>query len=638
MPGFRVRSQTASDIDDMSNHARLSDPGQNSAVVSSQAEYDAPVPARLDPAIRAANLAALLEVDPKLAQVISAVERPEHWRAVWALDGALTFRLERAGEPPAWLSGTAAPDTRAKGSLDGYDPAGKNPALPCAGAGGEIRWLLSRLPPHLALFVFEQDPVAIAAVLELLDVAQAIGDRRLIFVPPANAMQALSALLDVSPGLLPPGTILAPLLAGEARLAEVKQLCDRVHTETALARQRALLAIQQMESQRETSGVDPPRLALIAMTLDRVAQAQVGLVRAAAESEGWPTEAALLRSSADAHGLGHAARLARFAPSLSLWAGHDASVLGVALAGEHVQWVQRARLAPAGPAPDVKYLAASPCVEEALTRAGIPGDAIVPWYWACDRARLAVPAGAAGDSGDTIVVVGDLPPMDAETIDLTLDSQKSLWEQIRRVVRLSWESELMRWPERVLSLAEREASYTVRDRALRDQFLKLTAEIAIPGESLLQIVATLRAAGCRVSVVGSGWRNGAGAGIEVLARDATDLPIDVFQAPSARPRGLVFAGSVDPLTPALVDLAACGLPMALHAPGGVGLDATLGDVLTPQRDLHAFATRQQLMSGVEFFATSGAQRRAERTRERLAGQHTWNVRVRALRARPAHRH
>lgn len=594
------------------------------------ARYDCLHAIVLDPAIRAANLAALHTVDPELAAAVAAATLPAHWRPARALDGAPTFRVERPGEPAAWFGGTAAPDTRARGLLEGYEPLGKNPALPCTGAGGEIRALLNRLPAQLALYVFECDIVQLAAVLQLVDVAAPVLERRLILVPPADEAGHLIRLLEREPGLLPPGTILAPTLVEADRMTAVQRVCERVFAESALARQRRLSAVECSEAQRVVGADTAPRLALVAMTLDPAIQTRVRRICAAAEVLGHPVVAASLRTPADAHPLAHVERLANFQPTLSLWVGHEPSVLVVPLAGRHAVWIESAKAVPTVLNPGVKYVAATPMVLRALREAGAANDAAAGWYWAADERLLerdpVVPAASSG----SVVVVGDLPAMGADALALTLDSQRSLWDCIRRVVRESWEAELTGWPERVLLAGEKAARYSIRDAALREHFLRLVAEIAIPGETLVRIVAALREAGWSVGVVGAGWRGTTDLDVAVLADDATRLPLDAFETMQEVPRGLIFAGAADPFTPALVELTACGLPAAMHAPAGVDLAAALDGVIDPAHDLQRVATRRQLLECVESFVSPAALRRAERLREQIRRSHTWTSRVREL--------
>ena len=83
---------------------------------------DAP-PIDLDPARWPNNLNSLHTEQPELAEELRAAELPAHWRPVAALDGFPTYRVERAGQPPQWLAGTAAPLTRARAVLR-YDQIG----------------------------------------------------------------------------------------------------------------------------------------------------------------------------------------------------------------------------------------------------------------------------------------------------------------------------------------------------------------------------------------------------------------------------------------------------------------------------------------------------------------------------------
>lgn len=202
------------------------------------AKLDDLQPATLDPAIWSANLAALATVQPELAQTLAATPLPEHWRPAIALDGFVTYRIEPPATPPAWLGQSAAPLLRARSRLARFDPCGKNPALPTCAAGAEVDFLLGRLAPHMTLFVFEADIRALAAVLHAHDWSSAIGERRCIFVPPADEEAFLRTLLESHPALLPPGDILLPALAPPDRAAELRAMGEKLHRDIVERRKR----------------------------------------------------------------------------------------------------------------------------------------------------------------------------------------------------------------------------------------------------------------------------------------------------------------------------------------------------------------------------------------------------------------
>jgi len=120
------------------------------------------------------NLAALRELQPALAQQLEQTPLPQNWRAVQALDGGITFRTEPPGQAPTWLAASAAPITRANALLADFRPGDKNPALPSIAGGAELTLLLRHLPTHKAVFVFESELAALAAVLRVVDLLSLI--------------------------------------------------------------------------------------------------------------------------------------------------------------------------------------------------------------------------------------------------------------------------------------------------------------------------------------------------------------------------------------------------------------------------------------------------------------------------------
>jgi hypothetical protein len=163
-----------------------------------------------DPRWWSENLAALARHQPELADRLRATALPPYWRCVRALCGSPSYQIQKPGEPVVWLAGSSAPRTRATSFLGGFHVQDKNPGLPSIAAGCEVGLLLERLPPWVAVFVFEEDISALTAVLRIMPVAQALSSQRLILVPPppADAEAFLDGLLDREPGLLPPANLL----------------------------------------------------------------------------------------------------------------------------------------------------------------------------------------------------------------------------------------------------------------------------------------------------------------------------------------------------------------------------------------------------------------------------------------------
>lgn len=612
---------------------------------------DAYRPGTVAPAIWSANRAALSGVQPDLVELLRGVALPSTWRPALALDDALTYRCEELGAPPAWLGNTAAPLTRARAQLGQFDPAGKNPALPCIGTGAELRALLDRLPVYLAAFVFEADPCALAAVLRTQDFSTPIARGQCLLIPPGRELAYLTELMSTHPGLLPPGNLVLPDLVPPARLEELRVICEQIFAATARRRGERLhaLASAAPPAAMATAGTTP-RFAVLALHPQRTVQALAVDLEQAARSLEWPVLRRIVADPHSVHPLVHCAALAEFAPSLTLCVNHLHTLLSAAPAGTTCVWILDETSAPAEvPHDGTLWLAASPRVVAALRRAGVREDVLIPWYWACS-AEEGAPLGAEGpgfrvqgpgdgpgaltlnngtERGRCILLVGDLPDLRPGAHRITQPTHRRLWEQLRVTVAQVWETPRVLQPAQLLVRAERECGVALVDRALRERTEQLIERAIIPAVVLEQIACGLSNEPAEVLALGQGWER-------LSARNLRPLATDLFALPDRgaglRPRGCIFAGAGDPLTAALLHAAANGWPVLMHALGGQSPAPALGDVLQPGRHFESFVDLTGLRHLLQSLraAPEAGLRRAQRARDHVREHHSYRRRLRDL--------
>jgi len=628
------------------------------------ARLDACRPATLDPQVWTSNLAALSAQQPALAAELRPVVLPDTWRPAFALDGFLTFRLEAPGGPPEWLGQTAAPRTRAQALLKEFDAADRNTALPVIGAGAELLHLLARLPAHLAVFVFETDVRALAAVLRIADLAAEIGRGRCIFVPPDSSsglgagreIEFLTELLDAHPGLMPPGNILLPDLLSPARIERLRLACEEVGREVGQRRAKRLHELAAGAeraadfSPRGLEAAPRPRLALLSLVPDARTHAIAGCVERAARSLGWDV---LLRVTADprsVHVLAHCDALIRFQPTITLCVNHLRAALPLPPRGRTCAWLLDEAAVPAQlPDDDTLYLAASPRVADALRRAGARADTLLDWFWGCEAGPDDEPA---GQPENTVLLIADLPPEQPEAYGVRQPTHKRLWSHLRGIAAKLWQTPTVLETEKVLERGERESGVELRDRVLRDDMLRLIARALVPGVALEQIAAALVGESAQVLVLGRGWERLAGGGaksnfaplggVKVLGGDLFDLP---DRGAGLRPLACIFAGQRDPLGPTLLYAAARGWPLVLHCPGSRGLQSArsrgrgssggaLGDVLRPAQHFEPFSGLPELRRAVHALrdAPQAAAQRAARARRQVREHHSYARRLEELAA------
>jgi len=164
--------------------------------------------ADLDPAIYAANIAALRSVDPALADTIDSTQVPTGSRPARARDGRVSFVWDEP-EGLRWLGGTCVPAARAAGLIDNFQAGSGNCLFVGLAAGTEAAELLARLPKSSALYVIESDAAATTLVLHVVDLSAAIAARRLILILDQDPWAVLRSFLRNNPGFLAPQRVLA---------------------------------------------------------------------------------------------------------------------------------------------------------------------------------------------------------------------------------------------------------------------------------------------------------------------------------------------------------------------------------------------------------------------------------------------
>ena len=582
--------------------------------------------APLDPGVWSSNLAALSVDQPDLANELRGERLPPASRPALSLDDTATYRLEEPGTPAAWLGGTAAPKTRAAALLTAFTPGDRNLALPTLGAGAELTFLLERLPVHLAVFAFEADLHALAAVLHLHDFSAAVAQGRCVFVPPGRAHEFLTQLMQTHPGLLPPGTILPPDLVPRARREELRTLCERIHGETNQRRARRLTELAPAARGAAIAATKTPRLALLALSADQEPRAVAADVTRAAHCLGWPVLCASIAGPHSVHPLVHCEALAEFQPTLTIHVNHARSVLPISFAGVNCVWYHHAANVPEQvPDDGTYYLAASPRVAEALRRAGARTDRLLPWYWACSPVDDAEPQATS----DPILLVGNLPDRDPERYGVTQHSHRQLWEQIAAVVAQVWETPLVLDPEKLLARAQCECDVELRDESLRASLARFTEQVIIPAVVLERLLRGLIKTGRALLTVGHGWERLADGTFQPLAADTSEL---AERAATLRPAACVLARGSDPLSPALLLAAAAGWPVLMHSLGGAPLAPLLGDVLRPGQHFAPFRDLTELHRELESPSQPLTARRTERAREHVQLHHTYVCRLQDLAA------
>ncbi|MFQ5806378.1 MAG: hypothetical protein ACE5I3_08005 [Phycisphaerae bacterium] len=591
------------------------------------AGWDDAAPFNPDPALWSANLTALRAEQPELARQLERTGLPSHWRPVTALDGFPTYRLEPAGAPPQWLAGTAAPRTRA-GALLRYDRvADKNPAVPTIAAGAELKLLLDRLTSRQAVFVFEDDTTQLAAVLRTVDVAHAITCGRCILVPPQREQAFLAQLFEAYPGLLSPGTILTLPAVSDERLARVRTICETVARQTNDTRNRRLRSLTARIRPRPEHTLEA-RLAVLALGPNPSSHQLTSELAGAADKLRWSCCRCAATGPRNVHVLPHCERLADFAAELSICIDHSPGSLPLPASKTVCQWHLSTKDIPESLADDdTVHLAATPAVAQALRAAGVPGARLIDFHWAFPVRDTQAPSRPR--SPRAVAVVADLPDASASACRIKQPTHKRLWAQLQQTAAKVWETAEITRPATLLRSAERASGVELSESSLRTRMVRIIEHVLIPAVVLERISQLLQQASFEVVIVGTGWHRCSSKPLQLLAESLDGLP-----EPAAKmsPLAAVFAGPLDPLSPALFHAAALGWPLLIHSPGALSLSPRLAGILHAQQHYDPFAGSQELRAALNAMRADPewVERRCARVQVHLQQHHGYAQRLTSL--------
>lgn len=585
-------------------------------------------PLDLDPSLWPANLTALRDQQPELAEQLQHASLPAHWRPVAGLDDCPTYRVESAGEAPRWLADTAAPQRRAAALLRYDQISDQNPALPTIAAGAELKLLLEKLTPQQAVFVFEEDLTQLAAVLRTTDLAQGITTGRCILVPPQHAQAFLERLLEQFPGLGPPGTIVTLPGVSGGRLEQVRAICERVTGKATEARSRQLQSLAaHMRTEASTQGPQP-RLALVALGPSPRSHQLSSELAAAANGLRWTTCRCAATGPREAHLLPHCEQLAHFAAELSICIDHSPGLLPLPTGKTVCRWHPHAKDVPEALADDdTVHLAATPRIAEALRAAGVPDRRLVDFYWAMPSTQSRIDPRPRVSR--TIVIVADLPDASAAACRIEQPTHKRLWTQLHQRAAKVWQTAEITQPATLLRNAERTSGIELADSSLRRQMVRIIEHVLIPAIVLERILQPLLRESFEIVTVGTGWHRCSSLPLQSLAED---LDGRTACATKTAPLAAIFAGPLDPLSPALLHAAALGWPLLIHSPGRASLTPRLGGILQPQQHYEPFAGSRDLRAALDAVRADPppVAARCARTRTHLQQCHGYGQRLTSL--------
>jgi hypothetical protein len=327
--------------------------------------------------------------------------------------------------------------------------------------------------------------------------------------------------------------------------------------------------------------------------------------------------------------------LAEFGAELVICIAHEPGTLPLPPDRPVCQWHLRTRDIPASvPADDTIHLAATPGVADALRQAGVPNRRLADFHWAWPALHSARPAqrdprSAQSAPPGSVVIVGDLPDASAAACRIEQPTHKQLWEVLHQTAAKAWETPEIMQPATLLRNAERAGRISLGERSLRERMVRIIEHVLIPTVVLGTISQLLRREAHELLTVGRGWHRCSGKELQSLAKSLERLSPQAAGTPII---AAIFAGPLDPLSPALFHAAELGWPLLIHNPGKRPLTAQLGGILHPGQHYEPFAGLRGLHAALDTIRSdfSAAQRRCERVREHLRTRHTYGQRLTAL--------
>jgi len=486
-------------------------------------------PPTLDPHILEANLSALRQQEPALADRINSVlaEVADATPTV-TRDQALNFRIADAQGRVSWFGRTSIPSVRAAALIDRFDAGQGNVLLPEIGQGSEVTLLLRRLGRHRAVFVWEPTETAIALALYLHDWAQALTEQRLILIACQNDQltTTLADWLADHPGHLCPERIMMWPWSTPPELASCRSSVQIAYQQTEIRRAEAFRAVQvQVASIMSEHKVRPPDEAkrlqpgsLVAFLSQRAHEETWALSDAltlAADTQGWRTLEISIRRPGDVHPLARARRLIARANQTT-----DAAILLDTTRKEVNDILPKAT-------PAISWLSLHSAIDASLPSRIGPRDRLaVTCSQVRDRAveagldkdRVAViphPCLASAESMEEslltvnrpidVALIADLVPTSPEYFGHKLPSHTQLWNQALEMLESRIDTFTADRGDSLLAQAEAKLKTRIEDRAIRRAFIEsLSTSVAntILSRYLAQSLAKNKV---KFRIGGRGW-------------------------------------------------------------------------------------------------------------------------------------
>ncbi len=581
---------------------------------------EAPLEA-LDGRIWDSNLSSVAEALPELVERLRAIALPPHWRPAAALDGFASWRVERVGEPAAWLDHSSVPRVRAAARLATARIQGRSACLPTIGVGAELLTRLDACGAQECTVVYEEDAALLAAALRRHALGDAIRDARFVPLLAPGAFEQLCDVLKRRPGLLPPACLINLPGTPPERLERAQRLCIDVAAWFTQRRDERLRALKRPDARRRSN-----RWIILASDGEAGTARRARELRDAAGSVDQLAGAVIADRPDRADPVWQSEQLAAADGGVYVAIGGGLAFLPARPPGTCVRWwtsLQEARRWTADAA-DV-HCAASPAIGRELLARGAPRDRVLDFWWG-------VPIGGSGspefDRSGAVFLAGSGPASRELPGDLDQPTLRRIWASALELAGKQWEKCALGGAAALLASAERAAGVSIEKSELRETMLLRMSRGLIPSVASERILRQLEQLGVEPCLIGTGWRERREDATRCIARSVPDF--DTSRA--RRVRAVVLVPGPDPLSEDLLRLAAWNVPLAIFAADAKGLRRDLVGVIDVERDAALLTGPASLKAFVEL-ATAGresAMRAAAARSQRVQREHSYAARIRTI--------
>lgn len=461
------------------------------------------------------NLAALRAFQPDLAETIESVPIPDSALAATGRDGSATFLVRDRKGRETWLGRSSMPRISAEALSSALRHDAGSAWLPGVLTGAEPLVVTERIPRHSAVFVLEDDPLAIKLAFHVHDYVACIAAGRIVFLSIADLDASLERFLIRYPGYVLPSLLLTAPQVSAARTSELRRKIEHASKMAAAWQGRELESVAcSIRNHQHRAMPSRPTVAVLGVSPSATAIEQTARIARGLSRLGLACHPCAPDAPGRCHPLAHLRRIERSGADCVFVVGDGARWLRPLLPpeipiatfsalGEATVTIQPDEIGPA----DV-LLAPSRHMQEQWQAAGIDPEQV----------RLVPPAADDGlamaglpreqqesePTCDTAFLM-DLPAADARACGIGLASHVALWQALHEVAAVRAKVGAVPRPDVWLAEASRRTGVELHDTGVREMFLSWMRDRLAPAVVRRAAVLAATEAGRRVGVWGQGW-------------------------------------------------------------------------------------------------------------------------------------